>query len=260
MLAKILLIFLVLAFVHPPADGFQVCSGREFEQLFVILKQLFQLFLNQLSMLCPRGGGGVPRDEVGTLNVLAHPMWGILAIFEHKCWPRDRSLRSKRFRRVWEQRKTEERGFRYFACAENEARAKKNNGGGSFPFLFPLFYSLHSSPCNSLLPNCTETLATQATGIGKFEQCKMKANRVLICGELGYECSAILKERRIPRGSSNFPVAIKMEEQKEFNKSLFFNIYVFVNNYFVSVPFSDVISIHAILLFFCDCWLIKCSS
>ena len=33
----------------------------------------------------------------------------------------------------------------------------------SFPFLFPLFYSLHSSPCNSLLPNCTETLATQAS-------------------------------------------------------------------------------------------------
>ena len=33
----------------------------------------------------------------------------------------------------------------------------------SFPFPFPLFYSLHSSPCNSLLPNCTETLATQAT-------------------------------------------------------------------------------------------------
>ena len=33
----------------------------------------------------------------------------------------------------------------------------------SFPFLFPPFYSLHSSPCNSLLPNCTETLATQAT-------------------------------------------------------------------------------------------------
>ena len=25
---------------------------------------------------------------------------------------------------------------------------------------------------------------------------------------------------------------------KEFSKSLFFNIYVFVNNYFVSVPFS----------------------
>ena len=32
----------------------------------------------------------------------------------------------------------------------------------SFPFPFPLFYSRHSSSCNSLLPNCTETLATQA--------------------------------------------------------------------------------------------------
>ena len=39
------------------------------------------------------------------------------------------SLRSKRFRRVWEQRKTEERGFRYFACAENGARAKKRTVG-----------------------------------------------------------------------------------------------------------------------------------
>ena len=41
----------------------------------------------------------------------------------------------------------------------------------SFPFPFPLFYSLHSSPCNSLLPNCTETLATQAiftVTIGRF--------------------------------------------------------------------------------------------
>ena len=39
------------------------------------------------------------------------------------------SLRSKRFRRVWEHRKTEERGFRYFACAENGARAKKRTVG-----------------------------------------------------------------------------------------------------------------------------------
>ena len=39
------------------------------------------------------------------------------------------SLRSKRFRRVWEQRKTEERGFRHFACAENGARAKKRTVG-----------------------------------------------------------------------------------------------------------------------------------
>ena len=36
--------------------------------------------LMQLSMLWLRGG---PRDEVGTLNVIAHPMWGILANFEH---------------------------------------------------------------------------------------------------------------------------------------------------------------------------------
>ena len=39
------------------------------------------------------------------------------------------SLPGKRFRRVWEQRKTEERGFRYFACAENGARAKKRTVG-----------------------------------------------------------------------------------------------------------------------------------
>ena len=32
---------------------------------------------------------------------------------------------SRGFRRVWKQRKTEERGFRYFACAENGARANK---------------------------------------------------------------------------------------------------------------------------------------
>ena len=59
------------------------------------------------------------------------------------------SLRSKRFCRVWEQRKTEERGLRYFACAENGPRptrgkekrrlkfrlgkwgeSQKKNGGG----------------------------------------------------------------------------------------------------------------------------------
>ena len=40
----------------------------------------------QLSMLYPRGGGGGGApDRVGTLNVLAHPTWGILANFEHKC-------------------------------------------------------------------------------------------------------------------------------------------------------------------------------
>ena len=38
----------------------------------------------------PEGGG--PRDEVGTLNVLGHHRGGILANFEHKCWPRDREV------------------------------------------------------------------------------------------------------------------------------------------------------------------------
>ena len=56
------------------------------------------------------------------------------------------SLHSKHFRGVWEHRKTEERDFRYFACAENGARAEKRKMGAS-------------SPCNSLLPNHTETLA-----------------------------------------------------------------------------------------------------
>ena len=39
-------------------------------------------------MLSLRGGGG-PCDEVGTLNVCAHPTWGIFANFEHQCWPQD---------------------------------------------------------------------------------------------------------------------------------------------------------------------------
>ena len=39
----------------------------------------------QLSMLCLGGGGG-PRDEVGT------SVWGILANFEKKCWPQGREV------------------------------------------------------------------------------------------------------------------------------------------------------------------------
>jgi len=39
------------------------------------------------------------------------------------------SLRSKRFRGVWKQRKTEERDFQCFACAENGAIAKKKKEG-----------------------------------------------------------------------------------------------------------------------------------
>ena len=37
-----------------------------------------------------RGGG--PRDEVGTLKVRASPTWGILANFEHTCWPQGREV------------------------------------------------------------------------------------------------------------------------------------------------------------------------
>ena len=40
------------------------------------------------------------------------------------------SLRSKRFRGVWEHRKTEEWDFRCFSRAKNGARAKKRKGGG----------------------------------------------------------------------------------------------------------------------------------
>ena len=39
------------------------------------------------------------------------------------------SLRSKRFREVWEQRKTEERDFRCFCRAKNGATAKKRKRG-----------------------------------------------------------------------------------------------------------------------------------
>ena len=47
--------------------------------------------INAAINVMPEGGGGA-RDEVGTLNVLGHPRWGILANFEHKCWPRDREV------------------------------------------------------------------------------------------------------------------------------------------------------------------------
>ena len=39
------------------------------------------------------------------------------------------SLRSKRFRRVSEQKKSEERDFRSFSRAKNGARAKNERGG-----------------------------------------------------------------------------------------------------------------------------------
>ena len=94
------------------------------------------------------------------------------------------SLRSKRFRGVWEQRKSEERDFKCFSRAKNGARAKKRKRGwrrGSKRFL-PSFPSPSLSPSflflalahfsrwkngKNLLPNPTETLATQATLLGQ---------------------------------------------------------------------------------------------
>jgi len=92
------------------------------------------------------------------------------------------SLRSKRFRGVREQRKSEKRDFRCFARAKNGARAKKRKEGegkgkeGSFvPLPHPPLSFFGSRPIFragktpkipflglSLLPNPTETLATQA--------------------------------------------------------------------------------------------------
>ena len=94
------------------------------------------------------------------------------------------SLRSKRFRGVWEQRKTEERDFRYFSRAKNGARAKKRKRGagerneGTFPFpppppLSSYWLSHHFSRGQNTespvsLTYLTETLATQARNIEEF--------------------------------------------------------------------------------------------
>ena len=61
-------------------------------------------------------------------------------------------LGSKGFRGVWEQRKIEERDFWYFDCAENGSRAICGYVG-KLEYL---------TLCNSLLPDRTEMLATQA--------------------------------------------------------------------------------------------------
>jgi len=92
-----------------------------------------------------------------------------------------RSLRSKRFREVREQIKSEKRDFRCFARAKNGARAKKRKEGWgrkevsfvplprpprSFFGSRPIFRAgkIPKIPFLglSLLPNPTETLATQA--------------------------------------------------------------------------------------------------
>ena len=48
-------------------------------------------------MLYPRvgGGGRGARDEVGSLNIRAHPTRRSLVNFVHKLWPRDREVRVK---------------------------------------------------------------------------------------------------------------------------------------------------------------------
>jgi len=71
-----------------------------------------------------------------------------------------------------------------FACAENGARAKNEIWGWgkgrketlpSFPS--PIFYSPNFCRCNSLLPNPTETLATQAKATcNKIAFCKLVLN------------------------------------------------------------------------------------
>ena len=79
------------------------------------------------------------------------------------------SLRSKRFRGVGEQRKTEERGFRCFASTKKcgESQNKKEGGGGGEgmhqPSPAPSF-SPSIFPGNSLLLCPTKTLARQAIG------------------------------------------------------------------------------------------------
>ena len=51
-----------------------------------------RVLCNAAINVMPKGGGGEPRDDVVILNVFVHPMWGLLANFEHKCWPWDREV------------------------------------------------------------------------------------------------------------------------------------------------------------------------
>jgi len=81
---------------------------------------------------------------------------------KHRCnW--NYSLRSKRFRGVWEQRKSEERDFGCFACAKNGSQKTKEG-----VLLLAPFFARAKRPkipflWISLLPNPTETFVTQAT-------------------------------------------------------------------------------------------------
>ena len=68
-----------------------LCTSAIYPSNWIGLASTSFLAFMQLSMLCPRGGGG-PRDRVGTLNVRVRPTWGILTNFDHRCWPRDREF------------------------------------------------------------------------------------------------------------------------------------------------------------------------
>ena len=74
-----------------------------------------------------------------------------------------------------------------------------------------------------------------------------------------------LESTRISR-SSNFPVAIKWRNKRNLTKRCFFNIYVLLNKYFVSISSLTEFSCnHIFMLFFClfvmlQCRLIKRSS
>ena len=86
-----------------------------------------------------------------------------------------------------------------------------------------------------------------ALGSGSLNNVKMtKANRVLNVGSL---------DTNEYQNSQKFELSscIKMEEQKEFNKPLFFlNIYLLLKKYFVSIPSLTEFSCNRIfMLFFC---------
>ena len=51
-----------------------------------MIRDVFPRESNVAINVMPEGAGG-PRDEVGTLNVLGHPRWGILANFEQMLAP-----------------------------------------------------------------------------------------------------------------------------------------------------------------------------
>ena len=59
-------------------------------QVYQVLRTKVLLVTYAAINVMPEGGGS--RDKVGTLNVIVHPRWGILANFEHKCWPRDQQV------------------------------------------------------------------------------------------------------------------------------------------------------------------------